>query len=251
MINDIYKSKILKYPLDKGEELLLNEVWRFINNFKLQSVFKARYRDKIIKRIRKKYTLHEFYLYESIANKLFWNLRWLIFPLWLNVNMTQRLYKEFIANNYNFYKKIPEPLTRCTEEEYYDSFNIKDHKIYESTYYRSFINKIVMIDKKNGKIYFKDQEGSSHIFRQNYFNLMTMTILFDRRLYETIMRDPYQLKSMNIALPQYYDQQDYCFPNLNLCVYKIGTKKDRLNRIEKMYYNKDGDKAKYWFRLIS
>jgi len=257
MINNIYSDRLLKYPLNKGEIAIIDDVWKFIGNFGKQSPFKTYIREYMIDTIRDKYSPHEFYLYEKVANKLFWNLRWLLFPLWLKPTMNKSEYRIFINTSYNFYKRIPPALTMCTVDNYEkyvdknNNFDIKKHNIYKSTYYRSFINKLVIIDSKNHKIYTKKQEGSSSIFSENLFNLMTMTIFLNKKMYKYITHNPLLIKSINIQFPKYYDQQDYSFPNLNLCVYKFGTKKDRLDRINKMYYNKDGNKSKYWFRLIT
>jgi hypothetical protein len=93
-------------------------------------------------------------------------------------------------------------------------------------------------------------EGSSHIFTKNYFNLLSTMILFDRQLYEKVMRNPFYIVDHNIKLSDYYYQYDYPFPNLNYCIYSFGTKEDYLNRIKLMYYNDNNPKDKYWFKLI-
>ena len=85
---------------------------------------------------------------------------------------------------------------------------------------------------------------------KNYFNLYTTYILNDRKLYENIMKDPYSLKKKKIKIPEYYYEPDYAFPNLNYCVYKFGSKKDRMNRILKMYYVRDINPEKNWYRII-
>ena len=62
------------------------------------------------------------------------------------------------------------------------------------------------------------------------------------------MKDPYKIKNKYIELSNYYYQQDYGFPNLNLCTYNFNSDYDQIYRIKKMYYeNKTGE---FWFKLI-
>lgn len=79
MIKYIYNDKILKYPLNENEILNIDNVWSFIKIFNKPFIYLSDYRDYLIKTINKKYTVDEFNFYENIANKLFWNLRWLLF----------------------------------------------------------------------------------------------------------------------------------------------------------------------------
>ena len=92
-------------------------------------------------------------------------------------------------------------------------------------------------------------EGSSNIFsNSNNFNLLTLDILFNRELYEDVMGNPIDKKKIQlISLPKYYYQLDYCFPNLNCCQYSIGTYENKIDRIQKMYYNGNYD---YWYKLL-
>lgn len=240
---------MIKYPLTDKEYSIINKVWAFIQIFNKPYIYITDYRNYLIKKIRKRYTLEEFYLYESIANKLYWNLRWLLFPLFLNPNMTKHEYDNF---NFNKYTEIPDSLTKCKKMKYYDPDDLdkklKDGDLYNDNYYRSFINKLIIIDQQNKTIYHKLMEGSANIFNKNNFNLVTWTILMDENLYNKIIDDPYNIKKLNIELPVYYHQQDYGFPNLNFCVYSFGSAEDHIDRIDKMYYkNKNG---KFWFKLI-
>ena len=253
IINDIYTNKILKYPLSDKELERVNNVWKFLELFKEAEVFVTDYRKKIINNIRKKYTEDEFYEYETILNKMFWNLRWLIFPLWNNKDMKEDEYDKFVINNYGNFDKIPHSLLLCSYEKFNDEKDmyakLNKNTIFETTYYRSFINKLIIVDKKNKIIMTKNFEGSSQIFNKNYFNLLTMTILFDTNLYEKIMQNPYSIKKNKITTSNYYYEHDYAFPNINFCTYKFGSKYDRKNRITKMYYS-EKPKGKYWFKLI-
>ena len=192
MIENIYQDKRLKYPLTDEERSQVEKVWDFARVFIQPYIFISDYRENVIREIRAKYTPEQFYQYENILNKMFWNLRWLLFPLWLDPNMSEDKYYKYIET-YGDHKKIPYSLLLCNFESYEDNDDLKSklkkNPIFESTYYRSFINKLVMIDQKNKLIVTKPIEGSSDIFAKNYFNLMTMTILFNKDMYEEYMKN--------------------------------------------------------------
>lgn len=253
-INDIYKSDLLKYPLEDKEYAYLDSAWEFLENFENKEIFNSDFRQDTIKNIRKNYTITEFYTYEKIINKLFWNLRWLTFVLWTKEGLTEASFESFIKDNYKGYDEIPNSLLLCEKKSYSDiddaKKQIKNSDFFDQTYYRSFINKLVILDKTNKNIITKPIEGSSHIFGKNYFNLLTITILFNRELYEEIMEKPYILNFRKIKLSKFYHQMDYGLPNINFCIYQLGTKEDMLKRIEKLYYYKGSTYDKYWFRLI-
>ncbi len=256
-ITNIYTNKILKYPLTNNEYNNIDKVWNFLLLFKNKYIYLKDYRKYIIKTIKKQYTVDEFYLYETITNKLFWNLRWMIYPLYMYHNMSNKEYIKFIKNNYDDKSHIPHSILQCKVQKYIDNEDM-DNKLFNndtyinSTYYNSFINKLIIVDKVKKIIISKQLEGSSNIFSKNYFNLLTMTILFNRKLYEHIMKSPYKLISKHfidrLLDHTHYYQLDYGFPNLNMCVYTFGTKEDRINRIKKMYYRKTP--TKYWKKLI-
>lgn len=252
-IDDIYQSKILKYPLTDDEYSYIPDAWRFLRIFKKNFVFFSDYREYVMKKIRKNYTPEEFFMYETILNKMFWNLRWLTFPLWIREGISEEEYEDFVWNNYNNQKELPYSLLLCEFQTYKDyrdrEYKIFHNKLFEDTYYRSFINKLMIIDKVKKMIITKPIEGSSEIFSKNYFNLLTISILFDRDLYKEIMHRPYKIKNKKFELSNYYYEYDYGFPNLNYCVYTFGTLADRMERIKKMYYS-EKPKATWWFRLI-
>ncbi len=252
-IDDIYKSSQLKYPLNVAETEVIEEVWDFINIFSKQYVFVSDYRKYVINTIIRRYNAQQFFLYESIANKLFWNLRWLIFPLWIDEEMTEKQYEEFITKNYGDATELPYVLLLCKSTKFKDDNDLRHiikKVLLDSTYYRSFINKIIIVDRKNSIVHAKELEGSSEIFSKNYFNLLTMTILFDRKFYENVMKNPYSIKNKTIELSKFYYQYDYGFPNLNFCTYDFGTEEQKLDRIKKMYFGNKTEKSRYWFRLM-
>jgi hypothetical protein len=256
MIIDIYRDRLLKYSLNNNEYQYVDNVWTFLEVFKKGYIFMIDYRKKVIKEIRKKYSIDEFYLYESILNKMIWNLRWLLFPLWINVDN----YYKFIKDDYGKHKDIPYSLSLCSYDSFTDHIDLENklqkHKIFETNYYRSFINKLVIVDKKDKKIITKPIEGSSEIFSKNYFNLLIWTIMFSKNLYEKVMKDPFSFfdkkNGNHMNVPEFYYQRDYPFPNINSCVHIFGSHEDRVERIKKMYYykKKDEPKDKYWFRII-
>lgn len=253
IISDIYKSQLLKYPLNDKEAEMIEYVWDFLKVFKRRFIFISDYRRHVIKKIRKKYSLDEFFILESILNKIFWNLRWLLAPIFQNKNISRVEYDRIVKNNYGGMTELPYSLTLCHFEEYQDDDDLKKKlkksEIFDSVFYRSFINKLIIVDKKNKVIITKLIEGSPDIFSKNYFNLLTMSILYKRKHYEKIIADPYSIKNYNIPLAQFYYEYDYPFPNLNFCTYQFGNDADRIDRIRKMYFA-GKPKAKFWFKLI-
>ena len=247
-IKNIYSDALLRYPLTSNEISKIDKVWEFSELFNKEFIFIADYRRYLIKKISSTYTLDEFYELESILNKLFWNIRWLLMPIWLNINIKEDDYIKELNNNL---VNLPNALTLCSCESYNDNLSdkLKTNSVYESTYYRSFINKLIIVDTNNKVIYTKHMEGGSYIFGKNYFNLLTMYILKNRELYEKVVKNPLIIQESNFELPNHYYQYDYAFPNLNFCVYMFGDDKIRKERIKKMYYT--DNKGKEWFKLIT
>ena len=231
MNDNIYNNPIFKYPLSSDEIIHLDEVWKFIKVFNKPFLYLNEYRNYLIKKINKKYSLEEFYLYETIANKLLWNLRWILVE--------------------HFSTKSMEEVSKCRQMKYSNSSDL-DEKIrkienYLGNYYRSFINKLIIVNQKDHTIYYKKMEGSSNIFNHNKFNLLTMYIFMNRKLYERMIQDTKECKEIVDNLPEYYYQYDYGFPNINLCCYKIGIDDDRKYKIKKMYYEKNPEN---WVKII-
>ena len=248
MSKNIYMNANLKYPISDKEYKNIDKVWELINIYNKLFVSVTDQRNYLIKNIRKKYTLDDFYYLESIIDKLFWNLRWIVFPLFIHTELSKSEYDLIINKTY---EEIPNELLLCDKIKYIDNVDldkkIKDISLDSDTYYRSFINKILIIDDENKLIYHKKMEGSSTIFSKNLFNLYTMTVLLNRNLYEKVIEDPFNSQKLDIELSHYYYQYDYGFPNLNYCAFNIGNKDYKLNRIRKMYYSKN---AEYWNKII-
>ena len=249
---NIYQNNLLKYPLNGREYKEIDNVWKFAKLFEHDFLFLSEYRNRLINTIKNKYTIEQFYFYEKILNKLFWNLRYMLCPLWMQPNISYQSYRKVIQK-----KRIISQNLLSFKREYYgdeDDLIRKMRYIHKNHYYRSFINKLIMIDHSNKEIIMKPIEGSFPIFSKNYFNLLTSSILFNKPVYEKVMDNPYNLSSIikgfdiKFVLPEHYYEYDYGFPNLNYCIYKTGHKKDRLKRIEKMYYCENCEKN--WFRII-
>lgn len=251
-----YIDKLLKYPLSEKEYKNIDKVWEFLEIFNDNYILTNSYRKKVINNIREKYTISEFYFYELILNKMFWNLRWLLVPYFMGNNQEilneENNYMKIYANILKF--PFPNELLNLEILKNYGNNNLKkileNGILNETNYYRSFINKLVIIDKIDNKIFIKPMEGSSKIFKKNFFNQLSSNILFNRQLYEKVMLTPNNINYKNIKLPKYYHEIDYPFPNLNFCTYKFGTKKDYLKRIKKMYFLQDIKIDKYWFKLL-
>ena len=252
MGEELYCNHKLKFPLLRWEYKYIDQVWKFYETMQRSDLYLSEHRRHVISKIRQMYTLSEFYIYEMILNKLYWNIRWLVFQLWISPSISRVEYQKFLDSNYGNQKEIPYELTLCRVEKLTSDVNleekIREFQIEEDGYYRSFINKMIIIDKKQKILYLKPIEGSSDLLAKNWFNLYTFTILNDRIMYEKILDDPYILTKSHLPLPKYYHELTYSFPNINFCKYKIGTRKDRIRRISLMYYVDNAEEN--WFKLL-
>lgn len=224
-MEEIYQGNSLKYPLTESEYEKIDDVWDFIQNFKKFPLSLHKYRSSLIETIKNKYSNNEFYILEFITEKLFWNLR-------------ECTYKMFLTEN----QKDINDLLELKEGSYTDSLN----NMYNDNSYRSFINKLILIDDIDNKYFYKKIEGSAEIFNQNKFNIYTSTTLFNRNLYELIMMNPKKIKK--IFIPKYYYEYDYPFPNLNFGRAFCQTHNFRKERINRMYYDHNAEEN--WFKLI-
>lgn len=175
------------------------------------------YRKNIIKKIKKKYTIEEFYKYEMILDKMFWNIK-----------------------NKQENEKI-----KYTTEKTLDEIILAYKK--DNIYYRSFINKMFLIDDENKYIYIRATEGSLEGLKKNELNLIISKIFFDDNEYEKFIKNSNKIPE-KIKLPKYYYEFDYGFPNLNYSAYNIGSKEYKIKKIQKMYYEKESEKN--WYKLI-
>jgi hypothetical protein len=241
-----------KYPFTDNEIGLLDDAWKVINIFNKKFIFLSDYRNYIINHISSSYTPETFLRIESIINKLFWNIRWSVYPQWSDDSNNSNNSNDTNNTNNTNDTQIPSSLTLCEEIRYLDSSDLKSklmmlQKMNAGRYYRSFVNKLFIVDKQKKIIYVKSMEHSSELFSKNYFNLLTSHIMYDRQLYERIIGNPSLIRTTDIPISEYYYQPDYGFPNLNCCEYLIGTDVDRLDRIKKLLFSPDD---KYWFKII-
>lgn len=119
----------MQYPISEEEK---SKAWNFLNNFtqieNLSEDWYARgndifapvhYRSLIIDRIRKNYSCDEFYIYEKLVNRLFWNLKIALKP-YVRDNLTK----------YTIVDELASPKGQSTINSY-THFNQKDHKLYK------------------------------------------------------------------------------------------------------------------------
>ena len=176
-----------------------------------------------------------------------------------------------IDNVWNFIEKFNKKYTFLSDYRKYiikelpESYDIKSFYLYEliasklvwnycciflknNTYYRSGINKAVIVDKQHNKIVTRPTEGSSNILQKNSNNARLGQIIQNRKLYEKIMNNPHSYDYKKIKIPEFYYEFDYAYPNLNLSFYKDSDKKSKMSRIELMYYSNNCERN--WFHVI-
>lgn len=231
-----YNSIITRYPLLDTEISDMDNIWNFISIFTMPHYNISDYRRILIKKIQDTYSVSEFLKLENTADKLFWNLRNILLPIYNN-KISRKKYNNIISSEYQI--NNAESYKRLTTNVIVKTFLVKP-------YYRSCINKLILMNNDN--IFYKEMEGSS--FQKNKLNLINFTILFNRKLYEKVMSDPYEFNYNELILPIFYWQKDYSFPNLNTYSYNFYNERQKINRIQKYYYNEEGKKDKYWFKLI-
>lgn len=203
--------------LSREEQDNLDNVWEFLSHFKNNKLTLGAQRLKLIKTIQTKYTPEQFMQYEQIADKLLWNLR-------------DRLH-EGRDNN-----------VHCTPYDNDCFREILSMVKQQCNYFRSGINKSIIVDKNRSLILHKNPICSGPCFPKDDFDVITMNLLFNKELYQAVIKDPTIMD--RIAIPEYYKLVDYGFPNLSTLNYSITS--DKLERIKRMYYGPDD---REWFRL--
>lgn len=103
------------YKLLKSELKIIDKFWEFIEIFRVEqnntkkSILNnnvQHYRKKLIKKIRDKYTIDDFYKYEIILNKLLWNLIKLINFDINNLTINSRTYFKLDKRSYSHKKYL-------------------------------------------------------------------------------------------------------------------------------------------------
>ena len=213
------------FKLTNKEINELDNYWKFIDIFsnivpeqKLSKnwfhykdgIFDAHeYRKYVILIISKLYTPEKFYFYEKILNKLLWRLLF-------HINF---FIKDIIID-------VKSQLFKTCEE-------VKE----ELSIYRSFSHKVHISDKKK-KIdyvfnYYQD------INKINIINKIFI-VMRSKELYDKVMINKKYFNNIKVKKTDiYYYPDDYPFPNVNLLFYNMNDKKIWIDRIKKLYYNKN------------
>lgn len=229
-LDDTFKFlRVFSKPMDILEEIskqaktknftstkFLNAFFNHSKKFDVQD-----YRNSIIQQIRKKYTIQEFYKYENILNKLFWNLK--------------RKLKPYVKNNktkYKIVKNIDEYVENSihvhSTKNQDNQFNEKNNKWY-------VLEKLSKLDKICMNIMRYDEDRTSYEYWY-YFN------------------NPKEIKKYKNLIVEPYYYMNYPFPNVNPMFYNQNKKSFWTKKIKKMYYTNSKDEYhkydKYWYRLI-
>ena len=214
-----------KLSLTSDEIQVLDSAWDFCELFLIDTFCPEKFRMQLINKIRKTYTIQEFFTYELIIEKLFWKLR-------------HRTETYFTKNRIKMIDETSYSLIAMNK--------LLDHDGYKNC----FINKLVMWDDRKYVYHYKKMEGSMTMFpkpnSRTLFNLVTMFIMFDRKLYREIIDKPSLIT--DVVVHGNFFELDFAFPNLNLMQYRLGSDAQRTDRIKKMYYAKDAPDN--WYKLI-
>lgn len=215
------------YIITNSEKKELNNTWKFLHYFSnppgkiTKNWFTQNgiifgphnYRMYIIHTIQNKYTYQDFYKYEKIINKLFWNLK-------------QKL-KNYIKNNKTKYK-IRKDINKYIKNKYKRN--------------RSFINSYIQYNENNNKLYVLE--------KLSLLDKVCMNIMRNKKDYTKYYNDPEKVINYKNMLELYYNMS-YPFPNVNPMFYNENKKSIWVKKIKKMYYLEKTDKYdKYWYQFI-
>lgn len=204
-----YNNKYIFHSLSKEEIFLIDKVWIFIGEFKEVSLTKSIYIHNIIQKIKSIYTPVDFLIYETIAEKLYWNL--------FNV----------IVDKIYVYDTIRE-----------------NHKINKSQTLHKLLKDSLIGKSSLRKAYVYNKKHHSYMYKYNYPNdldLLLFSIMVNRSTYETIMSNSdITLDEINNLIPNPYNSTiefDYPFPNLNTIKPFSYSIKERIANINNLYYS--------------
>jgi hypothetical protein len=196
---------------DNLSELEIENFWKFISIFtpkELNDNFlypPLRYREYLIKKIKKKYTINQFYKNEKILNEL--------------------LYK--LLKKYSFY--LDEQHKKNNLQQKY-SFNLveqhKKNKLQNKILLNSYSHKLLLYNEKT-KTIFINNRSSDHLY-------LIISLLRKREIFENAMNDINYIKTYKFE--KYYYPDDYGFPNVNFLFYNENSKKIWLKNIKRLYY---------------
>jgi len=158
------------------------------------------YRHYIIDRINFCFTIKEFYKYEKIMNKLYWNLKTLL--------------KDYVKDNQTKYK----------------IWNKSEWNRIGKEYKSSTINSYIQYNENNDKIYTMND--------LSMLDKICMNLMLDKNEYRKYSKNPEKIGEYNKFIDFYY-YMNYPFPNMNPMFFNENSKKYKLKKIKKMYYSKD------------
>lgn len=215
-----YNNIHIFHSLSKEEIFQIDNVWNFINNFQSVSLTKSSYVKNTINKIKQLYSIKDFFIYETITEKIYWNL--------FNV----------IVNKVHIYETIK-------ENKQINQFQLLHKLLKNSLIGKSSVKKAFVYNKKH----------KSYMYKYNYPNdldLLLFRIMSNRSTYETI------LSNANITLDEINDltknitlsfiEFDYPFPNLNTVKPFVYSSKERLYNINKFYYTDNA--LQNWFSVF-
>ena len=176
----------MKYLLSEKEKKMLPDVFSFIKTFYKFNVVKSEifgayeYRRFIIKRIREKYSIEEFYKYEKIMNKLYWNL-------YHKLHKNDKLCNMMITPPKNFQK--------------------------------SFNNKILSYNYKTKMYHVQRDYIDNETRKKNKTEIKIMSVMMDMNLYLSFYKNPEKkIKKMDkfyYPLDYPFPNVNRCFYNEN------------------------------------
>jgi len=198
---DLYTNNNIPYRLTKKELKKIDSVWDFIYDFQESYLSRYSYRTKIFEKIKNKYTIDEFCLYESIVEKMYWRL---INTLELSIERDSKIFTETNVSK-NIEKKI-----LITNK------NIKNSSI-KKTY--------IITDKR---ILYKYKYPDD-------LDIIASSIMINRSTYETILLG--HVNIFDLVTEPYHNivEFDYPFPNISTIMYQNTDNDTRLKNIKKMY----------------
>jgi hypothetical protein len=211
MVNP-YNNIDLKFSLTNEETKYIDEMWVFIDVFRVSELTRSKYRAKIIKSIISKYNIKTFYFFEYMVEKIYWNL---MIKLKIDLDMRPEI----------FLKKEK----KYNAEHIENKILMRNKKIKEST-----VRKTYIITKNNNLLY-KYQYP-------NHLDLLASSIMQNRSIYESIMSNKLFLFDIEIEPYNNNIEFDYPYPNLNTIKYFQISKKKRLDSIFNLYFCDNAEK---------
>jgi hypothetical protein len=214
-----YNNIKLNFSLDQKEIKLLDKVWEFINDFRETKLTRNKYTKYIIEKIKKKYKINEFYIYENITEKIYWNL---VDKIKNDHEIKSEIFFKNI--NQNIPKNMIKNMIKDVIKETKRKILMRNNKIKESTIKKTFIT-----------------TSKNILYKYNYpddLDLIVASVIINRSLYETIMSENKSIFDIDIIIEPYNNiiEFDFPFPNLNTIKPFTKSKKERIINIYNEYY---------------